>query len=229
MSTTATATALFRAYDASLDVQEGERSVVATINSDAVDSFRSVILPAGAKLDHYRSNPVVLLNHDEERVVGRNAWITSKGGRLRAKTVFMGPDLSDEADRTFRKYQQGFMRGFSIRFEPLKASAPTRDEVRANPAWSGVETVYREWELLEYSAVALPANPEALAEAVSRGMARPEWAEKAATDPLAGLPKLVGRTPQQVLDALWRHAEGRLRDQAGRVLGDALDLARGKV
>ena len=49
---------------------------MATINTDAVDRYMTVVDPSGAQLENYRKNPVVLFNHgDGSTPIGKNLWI----------------------------------------------------------------------------------------------------------------------------------------------------------
>lgn len=177
---------VYKAYDAKIDdVVEGERSVVAKITTDAIDRMGEVVMPAGADLKAYRANPVCLWAHNMDGAapsipVGRNLWIKPGADKrsLIAKTVFGTDDFSD---RIFKLYQDGFLRAFSIGFQPdfTKSSPPTPAEVKARPDLAECRRIYRKWELLEYSAVPVPANPEALSVAVSKGLLIPESLEQA--------------------------------------------------
>ena len=241
-------TVQIRAYDAKLDVLEGERAVVATINTDAVDRYRTVILPKGAKLENYRKNPVVLLQHGPGLFggggpplpIGRNAWIKITNGRMVAKTVFAPADVSEDAERVFRMYQSDFMRAWSVSFDPIEYGKPTPEELRAKPDWAEADLIFREWELLEYSAVVVPGNPQALTEAVSRGIVDSQWlsrfglaaqreAPPPATPVVPTLPPLEGRTLAQAEAALRARIRSEIRGNFARTVQDARDLARGRV
>ena len=172
---------LRRAYEAKIDdVVDGERSVVARINTDAIDRFKSVIDPLGADLAAYRKNPVVLWEHGLDVArgnlpVGRNLWIKidKQARTIVAKTKFAEDEF---ADGLFRLYQGEFLKGFSIRGNPDPATSlpPSTAEIRKRPELAEARIVYRKWELVEYSAVAVPGNPDALATAVARGLWVPE-------------------------------------------------------
>jgi len=73
-------------------------------------------------------------------------------GNLVATAEFAGADLSPMADQVFRLYEQGFMRAVSVGFRPLSQSTHNDS--------GGVD--YGAVELLEFSCVPVPANPEAL-------------------------------------------------------------------
>lgn len=107
-----------------------------------------------ARLDRWRANPVVLLEHfpitlnaDMPAVVGRADSIDVEDDRLRADVTFdTGSAIGAEIDR---QYRSGFMHAFSIGF--LHGA---RDD----------EGVAEWWEPMELSAVPIPLDEQALAD-----------------------------------------------------------------
>jgi len=172
--------AITRAYDAAADVDRDARTVTATINTDAVDRYKTVICPEGGDFTAYRKNPIVLYEHGRTEavpVIGRNLWIKAQRRKLIAKTQFLPEGTSPLADTVFSLYAEGFLNGWSIQFRPIADGRPTPDEVRARPELADCERLYRSWELLEYSAVCVPGNPEATRAALARGLRLPGWPE----------------------------------------------------
>jgi hypothetical protein len=226
---------IVRSYEAQIaDVLPGERAVVAIINTAAVDRFKTVIDPAGIDVKRFVKNPVVLWEHGKDpqrgRVpIARNAWIKVRKAEkdIIAKTIFREDAFSDEL---FRMYQDGTLKGFSVDglMVPGACGPPTADEVRKRPELADCKIVYRALDLIEYSAVAMPGNPEALALAVSRGLWIPDDM-RASLPAIAPLPKLVGRTFEQVEDALMRQSRSLAGSMARQALQDARDLARGDI
>jgi hypothetical protein len=180
---------LTRSFTATIDdVQPGERSVVAKINTDGVDRYRTVIMPTGALLEGYRKNPVVLWEHGQDPArgtmpIGKNQWIKTNERGIVAKTIFKDDAYSNEI---FRCYQDGYLAGWSVRMVNPKYSAPTRDEIRSRPELSECENVFRSWELGEYSATAIPGNQDTLSMLVSRGIWIPDNA-RTMTDSQGGI------------------------------------------
>lgn len=230
-------TPIIRAFVAKIDdVSDGERSVVAKVNTDAVDRYKTVIDPTGIDLAAYRKNPVVLWCHGFDPVrgrkpVARSAWIKldRPTRSLVAKSIFLEDDF---ADGIFRLYQQQALRSFSVNVIPdaPRCSPPSAAEVRARPELAECQLVYRRSELAEYSAVDVPGNAEALALAVARGLWVPEAARPAVLPPLPPpapeLPPLAGRTFGQAHAELVRALRGVAAAGAAR---DALDVMRGRV
>ena len=162
---------VIRAYDAQIDsVDKADRSLVARINTAGTDRYRTVIDPRGGKLDNYRKNPAVLWEHgkDPRRFtdpIGRNIWVRHNGGQrpteLLARTKFLTDDFSQQR---FEWYRDGVLNAFSVNILPVaeRCSPPTREELRAIPEWETAETIYREWDLAEYSGTTIPGNADCL-------------------------------------------------------------------
>lgn len=172
--------AITRAYEAQVDsVMEGERSVVARINTSIVDEYRTVIDPMGGDLRDFNQNPPVLWQHGKEArgsvPIGRGIVRSRKTENdIIGKCIFAKDDFSQQL---FEMYKDGTLRGWSINMVPTEASRPTTQEMRDRPELERCEMVYRRWKLKEFSAVAIPGNNECLTMLVSRGMWTPskEW------------------------------------------------------
>src|SRR5438309_1898716 len=70
-------------------------------------------------------------------------------------------------DVAFSLVQSRLLNGKSIGFLPVKVHTPTDDEITRH-GWQGVTLVIDEWILLEYACVFLPAQQNAVVEAVSK-------------------------------------------------------------
>lgn len=162
---------VIRAYDAQIDdVDRSDRSLVARINTSGTDRYRTVIDPRGGKLENYRKNPAVLWEHgkDPRRFtdpIGRNVWVKHNGGprptALLARTKFLTDDFSQQR---FEWYRDGTLNAFSVNILPVaeRCGPPTSEELRSSPEWGAAETIYREWDLAEYSGTTIPGNADCL-------------------------------------------------------------------
>ena len=160
-----------------LQIEEGERAFVITITTDAIDRDNEVLLPSGINLDNYRKNPTVFWAHDHGALpIGVAQWIKETARGLAAKPVLakrpethVGNWLADDILSLVR---QGVLRTASVGFIPTKWHEPTADDIKARPDLEGVARIYDEWELLEFSIVPVPSNPEALTLAKSMSLGR---------------------------------------------------------
>jgi hypothetical protein len=241
-----------RDYTAEIDdVSDGARKwVVARINTDAVDSYNTVVDPAGMERGEYIKNPVVLWEHGKDAArgrvpIGRNSWIKARPEKrdVLAKTVF----ADDEFSRgLFELYRDGYIRGWSVNGVPTRAGKPTKEEIARRPDLERCSLIYRGWTLKEYSGVAIPGNLDAITEACSRGVWVPDAVRSLlppAPDPapepdaepnpeppaIPELPPLVGRSLAECLDSIERRSRDLARAELRQAMQDARDLARGKV
>lgn len=159
-----------RTYEAKAEAQEGGllRFVASTA---AVDSYQDIVEQTW-KLDRFRKNPVFLLQHNSWSVpIGRVETIgVEKVGGLDALVASVRFDMDDpEAAAIAGKYARGFMHAVSVGFRAGKVTARSmvpQDDARYGKAGY----ILGDNELLELSAVTIPANPEAVAQrAAQRG------------------------------------------------------------
>ena len=146
------------------DIDEEERTVTAVISTSAIDRDMEVLKASGAKLDAFLQNPVVPWSHNTyEPPVGKAMWIKRGTKRITAKVKFA---TTERANEVWELFKGGFLKAFSVGFRPQKGHVPTPDEIKKNPDLAEARFIYDEWELLEFSPVTVPANPEALALAI---------------------------------------------------------------
>ncbi len=159
--------AQFRAFvcDEIKILDEKKRLIDFVISTEAVDRYGDIIRAKGFDLKAYRKNPVVLFAHNSRiPPIGRAVKVTKEDGALKATAEFMPEDLSEFAFSIFRMYQEKFLRAVSVGFLPTKWETMLDEEGR----YLGIE--FLKQELLEFSSVPIPANPEALVEARRLGI-----------------------------------------------------------
>ncbi len=143
------------------------RTVRALISAETVDRESELLLAAGAELDNYRRNPVLLwAHHAELPPIGRALEVTAQPGvGVWAVNEFADTPFAQEIAALYR---DGFLSAFSVGFRPLELDRkPRRGGQRG-------ATILR-WELIEQSAVAVPANPDALVTAAADGNRAADW------------------------------------------------------
>lgn len=220
----------------------GNRKLTFTISTGAVDRDRDTLKVDGWRLDNYRKNPVVLWAHDSRGLpIGRAASILTGSGALKATAEFADAETYPFADTVYRMLEGGFLRATSVGFVPIKGLW--------NDERMGID--FEEQELLEFSVVPVPANPEALldakaagielaplkawAEGVLDGFEPGQWLSKedvARALKALSAPAVAGFDPQPYLDAFEKRGralsaanEERIRTarDAGAAIGAVLD------
>ena len=92
-----------------------------------------------------------------------------KAEAQRVLAKYQVSDKTQEAREVWDLLRDGILQAHSIGFTSHAASPPAAEELRTRPDWAGARLLHRDWELLEFSVVGVPANPEALTLAVAKG------------------------------------------------------------
>lgn len=135
-----------------------KREMTFTISTDIVDRMGDTIDVKGWDLEAFKKNPVVLWAHDNESLpVGKATRVWIDGEKLKATAEFTPEGMARFNDTVFDMLKGGFLNAVSVGFMPKD--------------WKFVEDADRRFgidflkqELLEFSVVSVPANPEALVE-----------------------------------------------------------------
>lgn len=134
---------------------------LAIISTETVDRQGDQIMAEGWDFKSFKKNPLMLWSHNsglgENRpAIGKVENVEVRDGKVYFEPVF---DMEDEfAKDLYRKFKKGFLNAFSIGFRPLE--------------WQETSTGYKfiKQEALEFSAVNVPANQEALVVLRGEGM-----------------------------------------------------------
>ena len=148
-------------FHAKSETERKGKDIVAVITAGIEDRAGDVVNPNGCDLKAYEKNPVILWAHDYTRPpIGKALWTKIDGNMIKSKPKFNDLAFSQEIKSL---YDGGDLNAWSIGFRPTKTTPiyEKNDEGEA-----GKITGYRfdKWELLEYSAVPVPACSEALTE-----------------------------------------------------------------
>ena len=134
---------------------DSEPPLTFVISNEEVDRHGDVVLTQGWRLQDYQRNPVFLWAHDYTRpVIGRALSVWHEPGQLLARMEFAPTDFAREVSALYRS---GYQQGVSVGFKPLRYEE--RRQVNTG-AFLGIR--FLEQELLEVSAVPVPANRHAL-------------------------------------------------------------------
>ena len=133
----------------------GAGPITFVLSTDDVDRHGDVVSADGWQLEAYLQNPVLLWAHDYRHpAIGRAVSVWSEPHRLLARMEFAPGAFAQEVASL---YACGFQWGVSVGFRPI------RWEERRDPRTGALLGLrYLEQELLEVSAVPVPANRQAL-------------------------------------------------------------------
>jgi len=182
---------LYRTGDIRLtkDAEES-RKIQFVISDETKDRHGTVLNMDGWNLDNYNRNGIVGYQHDvygggmckgpdPDSVIGKGrAWIEQSGIRangdsgavLMGEVEFEPKDINPLAEKVFRKVLHGTLKATSVGFSPIGGGKLVNDKTGESEKLKdapysvpkGHTFYYEGQELLEYSVVNIPSNPNAL-------------------------------------------------------------------
>ncbi len=131
------------------DATLGDRQIRVIASDATVDRVNDVMVAEGCDVSDYKSNPIILAQHDPNQPIGRST-ISIQGGKVIALIDFAPAGISAKADEYCGLAKAGIINAASVGFEG----------VEAEPIKGGGKR-YTKWKLMEISLVSVPANPSA--------------------------------------------------------------------
>ncbi|MFA5553472.1 MAG: HK97 family phage prohead protease [Phycisphaerae bacterium] len=198
--------------------QTNPNIVHATVSTDEIDRYEEIVLPSAIinALPSFLANPVVLpahqhrLENGEPPVIGR---VITESIKIAEHQVDVDIEFDNDSlgQKYADKYRKGFMRAFSIGFRGLEGKYEQLAEAAKN-------TIKKIWtwtsiELLEISAVAVPANRGALARA--KGYYEPDEVQE-----------IVHQTLKEHFSALEKNIEQKFDEIKSLLIADPDGLAK---
>ena len=146
-------------------IDDAQRQITFTISTAGRDRDGDIISQDGWDVADYLKNPVVLWAHDgSQPPIGRAESITVGDGRLASVARFATREEYAFADTIYQLYKGGFLNATSVGF------VPSEMELIEGEKAGEVGFKFLKQKLLEYSAVPIPSNPEALVVARGHGI-----------------------------------------------------------
>lgn len=166
-----------------------KRLITFVASTEQVDRAGDIIRVDGWDTRNYMRNPVFLLAHkSSEMPIGRTKRIWVDGKKLMATVEFLPEGIDQRADLAYQLFKQKFLNAVSVGFKSIE------HEWRKDPEGNYIGIDFKRTELLEISAVSVPANAAALA--VSRDLKFPT---KIVEEVLVDLPKNLGASARNGL------------------------------
>jgi HK97 family phage prohead protease len=130
------------------------RSMKFIISTDSIDRDGDSVSAKGWDLSNYLKSPVVLWSHDYSTPpIAKATQVEQTANGLAATAEFPQKGVYPLADTVYELLKGGFLSATSVGFRPLEVEKATDREKGMN---------FSKQELLEFSIVPVPANPEAL-------------------------------------------------------------------
>jgi hypothetical protein len=153
---------------------EDTRTVRFIISTDGKDRHGTKLNMKGWNLDNFNRNPIVGYQHNvygdnmcvppnPDDVLGpARAWVESANGRdvLMGEVTFEKAEINPQAEKVFRKVLNGTLRATSVGFLEIGKG---KDVVEKDASGKVIGKTYEfeGQELIEFSIVNIPSNPEA--------------------------------------------------------------------
>lgn len=150
--------------------KEEDRYVDVVASTESIDAHGEIVEQSW-RLERYAANPVVLYGHEvwtEQRPedtlpIGHAENVRIEDGALKARLFFVDQKANPLAEKVYQSMRQGSLRAVSVGFMP--------NEVRLEKRDGRDVYVLADNELMEISVVAIPANPDAVAESRAKAIA----------------------------------------------------------
>ncbi len=131
------------------------RQVRVTVSTETLGRDNLIVVTAGISLGAFRSNPVVLYQHNADWPIARAADIGARGDDLVSLVQFPTQGISPRADEVYGLVAEGVISAVSMGFERAKGEP-------IDPANPRNGTRITSCELAEFSFVSIPALKDAL-------------------------------------------------------------------
>ena len=152
-----------------------DRTLEFVASDESIDRYEEVISVAGWDLKNWRKAPTFLFGHDYHSLPigqGVKAWkaMDEETKKLRVHLRFGKAETYPLADTMYRLTQDGDLRTVSVGFLPWDWEDGEEEERDADGKSTKARRTYKKQDLLEISLVPVPANPNALVNAMQRGV-----------------------------------------------------------
>ena len=143
------------------------------LSDETIDRMGEVISIDGWDLHNFKLNPIALLNHSANAIIGTWRNVRVDGKRLLGNLVMAAKGTSAHVDEVIALREQGILKSVSVGFKAIDRTPLTKD---SDPFFGPFR--YLRQELVEASLVAVPANPNAHQVSRSMGAVLPVDIEK---------------------------------------------------
>lgn len=155
-------------------VETKGEGIIAKLTTDSVDRDGEVLIPQGMVSKDFEKNPVLFYNHEYDQPVGKVSNLKRTDNAVFGTLTFAKrPDgYQGEFFPEFIEalVKQGIVKGVSVGFVPEPNGARAATKADRSKFGGTIKRVFNRWKLLEVSIAPLPANQDALVQAVDKGL-----------------------------------------------------------
>lgn len=159
------------------DVSPGDGKIIAKLTTDSVDRDGEVLIPQGMNSKDFEKNPVLFYNHEYDQPIGRvvNMKRAEKAVYGELEFAKRPEGFKGEFFPAFIEalVTQNMVKGVSVGFVPEPGGSRIANKGDRAKFGSNIKRVFNKWKLLEVSIAPLPANQDALVQAVGKGLITP--------------------------------------------------------
>jgi hypothetical protein len=148
------------------DADDSKHTILFVASDETVDRVNERLIAKGCNVKNYNKTGKPFLWCHNRRIdnppIGRGVWAKVIDNELKILTEFYvdkGNAWSDFCKTIYEMYRDDFMESVSVGYIPDARREPTDEEKQEFPKLS---LITDKWELLEHSAVPVPANPNAV-------------------------------------------------------------------
>lgn len=153
----------------------GSQALDFTITTGTRDRERDIVSPDGIVSAGFQTNPVMLWAHQyDQPPIGKSVQLWQQGQSIKARVQFVPDDVYPASysgirgSMVYQMYRLGYLNAVSVGFNAIEwEPIVEKDEDLGGLAYPNGGTLFKQWELLEFSGVPVPANPQAL---IDRGL-----------------------------------------------------------
>jgi len=152
------------------DVDDKKHTILFVASDETVDRVNERLMANGCEVENYNKTGRPFLWCHNRRVdnlpLGRGVWSKILDREVKILTEFYvdkGNAWSEYCKTVYEMYRDDFMQSVSVGFIPIDIRSANEEELKDFPELSNIIT---KWELLEHSAVPVPANPNAVQEKI---------------------------------------------------------------
>ena len=100
-------------------LDEKKRLLKARITTDDTDSYGTVVVPTGARLEAFMLHPSVFYNHNYNLLIGNGLSITTAPHHIDVAWQFIPKGIDQFAESLWKLIQLNFIWGYSIGFTAI--------------------------------------------------------------------------------------------------------------